>query len=164
MKGGLGGVPRGLEYLIKEQNSSETETIATPEVITQPAEPVVEVKKSVAIAENAADSIDALKAQIAQISEMQKLQALLLQKELAQKLPAPKKPAVLKGAQRGLQAGYTRSTFIIKQEYFDMAQALAYIERTSIKTVINKALAAYLKSRDVRDEYRQALAKAARSE
>lgn len=51
--------------------------------------------------------------------------------------------------QKGLPAGWTRATFIIKTEFNDKIKAIAYWDRLTVKEVMHEALAAYLQDRNV---------------
>lgn len=50
----------------------------------------------------------------------------------------------------GLREGFTRATFIVKEDYLDKLKALAYWERKRIREVINEALSSYLKGKKIR--------------
>ena len=51
---------------------------------------------------------------------------------------------------KGLTAGWTRNTFILRKEYMEKIKALAYWERKKIKDVVDEALGAYLKGKKIR--------------
>ena len=53
-------------------------------------------------------------------------------------------------SQRGLQDGWTRATFIIKKNHLEKLKALAYLERKTIKEVMDEALGDYLKGRKIK--------------
>jgi hypothetical protein len=55
----------------------------------------------------------------------------------------------IKTTQRGLQDGWTRATFILRKHHLEKVKALAYWERKTIKEVIDEALGAYLKEKEV---------------
>ena len=58
------------------------------------------------------------------------------------------KMASIKTAQQGLQNGWTRATFILRQHHLEGLKALAYWERKTIKEVIDEALDSYLKRKN----------------
>jgi len=53
--------------------------------------------------------------------------------------------ALSKTSRQGLKDGWTRATFILREDYLDRLKALAYWERKKIKEVIDEALRLYLK-------------------
>jgi hypothetical protein len=55
----------------------------------------------------------------------------------------------IRSSQRGLQDGWTRATFILRNEYLEKIKALAYWERKTIKQIIDEVLRAYLKEKGV---------------
>lgn len=50
----------------------------------------------------------------------------------------------------GLREGFTRATFIVREDYLDKLKALAYWERKKLREVINEALGSYLKGKKIR--------------
>jgi len=52
--------------------------------------------------------------------------------------------------QKGLPNGWTRATFIVKQELNDRLKALAYWERLTVKEVIHEALTQYMENKKVK--------------
>ena len=52
--------------------------------------------------------------------------------------------ASIKTTQQGLQDGWTRATFILRNQHLEELKALAYWERKTIKEVIDEALGSYL--------------------
>jgi len=52
-----------------------------------------------------------------------------------------------KSSQKGLRNGWTRATFILRNDYLEKIKALAYWERKKVKEVIDEALEAYLKGK-----------------
>ena len=58
--------------------------------------------------------------------------------------------ALNKTSQQGLKDGWTRATFILRNDYLDKLKALAYWERKKIKEVIDEALRLYLKGKKTR--------------
>lgn len=75
-------------------------------------------------------------------------------KEPAKELPKKNSSSVatktIKTSQQGLVDGWTRATFIIKQNHCEKLKALAYWDRKTVKEVIEEALHAYLKNKKVR--------------
>lgn len=49
----------------------------------------------------------------------------------------------------GLPAGYTRATFIVKQKHIDRLKALSFVNKISIKELLDQALTKFLKDKDV---------------
>ena len=72
---------------------------------------------------------------------LQRLQGEL-RKQIKQSIPVAVK--------RGLQPGWTRATFIVRDGHLDKVKALANWERKEIKEVIDEALQAYLKGKSVK--------------
>jgi hypothetical protein len=56
--------------------------------------------------------------------------------------------ASIKTTQQGLQDGWTRATFILRNQHLKELKALAYWERKTIKEVIDEALSSYLKGKN----------------
>jgi len=57
---------------------------------------------------------------------------------------------ITKGSQKGVQEGYTRATFIVREDILEKVKALAYWDRILIKDVIEEALENHLKVRRIR--------------
>ena len=57
--------------------------------------------------------------------------------------------ASIKTTQQGLQDGWTRATFILRERHLKELKALAYWERRTIKEVIDEAFDSYLKGKTV---------------
>ncbi len=55
----------------------------------------------------------------------------------------------LNSSHKGLQPGWTRATFILKQEHINKIKALAYWERVTLKEILEEALVLYLHDKDV---------------
>jgi hypothetical protein len=53
-------------------------------------------------------------------------------------------------SQRGLQDGWTRATFILRENHLEKIKELAYWERKTIKEVIDEALGNYLEGRRIK--------------
>ena len=53
----------------------------------------------------------------------------------------------IKTTQQGLQDGWTRATFILREDYLQKLKELAYWERKTIKGVIDEALGSYLEGK-----------------
>ena len=56
----------------------------------------------------------------------------------------------IKTTQQGLQDGWTRATFILKERHLEELKALAYWERKTIKEVVDEVLGAYLEGKRIR--------------
>jgi hypothetical protein len=52
-----------------------------------------------------------------------------------------------KSSQKGLKEGWTRATFILRDDYLQRIKGLAYWDRKSVKDVIDEALGAFLKGK-----------------
>lgn len=61
-----------------------------------------------------------------------------------------KKPqrVITKTSQEGLKEGETRATFIVNEELLEKVKAIAYLNRTQIKSVIHEALLLYLDNQE----------------
>lgn len=62
--------------------------------------------------------------------------------------PAP--TTTIKTSQKGLHVGWTRATFIIKEDHCEKLKAVAYWDRKTVKEIINEALTHYLKNKRVK--------------
>lgn len=72
-------------------------------------------------------------------------------KETAKESPKKEPSAsAVKTSQQGLVEGWTRATFIIKQNHCEKLKALAYWDRKTVKEVMEEALHAYLKNKKVK--------------
>lgn len=56
----------------------------------------------------------------------------------------------LKTSQKGLCAGWTRATFIIKEDHCQKLKAMAYWDRRTVKELVDEALRGYLKHKKVK--------------
>jgi hypothetical protein len=50
----------------------------------------------------------------------------------------------------GLREGWTRATFILREDYLGKIKALAYWKRKNIKEVMDEALEEYLKGKKIK--------------
>jgi len=57
---------------------------------------------------------------------------------------------ITKSSQEGAKEGYTRATFIVREDLLDKVKALAYWDRKLIKDVVEEALENHLKDRRIR--------------
>ena len=55
-----------------------------------------------------------------------------------------------KSSQEGLKDGWTRATFILREDYLGKIKALAYWKRRNIKEVMDEVLKEYLKGRKIK--------------
>jgi len=55
-----------------------------------------------------------------------------------------------KTSQKGLKDGWTRATFILRNDYLEKIKALAYWERKKVKEVVDEVLEFYLKDRRIK--------------
>ena len=56
-----------------------------------------------------------------------------------------KRMMAITSVQRGLKAGETRATFIVKEEALEKIKAIAYWDRQNIKDIVQVAIEAYIK-------------------
>ncbi len=54
--------------------------------------------------------------------------------------------------QTGITAGWTRATFIVKEEHLEMIKVIAYWDQRAVKDVIDEALEHYLSNKNL-EEY-----------
>jgi len=54
-----------------------------------------------------------------------------------------------KSSQEGLREGYTRATFIVREDLLEKLKDLAYTERRSIKEVINEAIEQFIDGKEI---------------
>jgi hypothetical protein len=50
----------------------------------------------------------------------------------------------------GLREGWTRATFILREDYLEKIKSLAYWKRRNIKEVMDDVLGEYLKGRNIK--------------
>ena len=55
-----------------------------------------------------------------------------------------------KSSQEGLKDGWTRATFILREDHLGKIKALAYWKRKNIKEVIDEILEEYLKGKKIK--------------
>ena len=70
-------------------------------------------------------------------------------KQVKQETPRTE-PRSLAPIKQGLRQGWTRATFIVRDEHLEKVRALAYWDRREIKEVIDEALGAYLKGKNIK--------------
>ncbi len=58
--------------------------------------------------------------------------------------------AGLKTSSHGLKKGWTRATFILREEYLERIKAIAYWQRKNIKEVVDEVLENYLRGRRIK--------------
>ena len=64
---------------------------------------------------------------------------------------AIKKPEkMLDSSRAGLKPGWTRASFIVREDNLTKIKALAYWERVNIKHVLDEALSTYLAGKDIK--------------
>ncbi len=56
----------------------------------------------------------------------------------------------VKTSQKGLKKGWTRATFILRNDYLEKIKALAYWERKKVKEVVDELLGVYLKGKKIK--------------
>jgi hypothetical protein len=57
---------------------------------------------------------------------------------------------ISKTSQKGLKAGWTRATFILKKDRLEKIKLLAYWERKQVKEVMEEALGDYLSRKRIK--------------
>ena len=62
---------------------------------------------------------------------------------------APSTPSRGTTTFKGLRPGWTRATFIVREETLQKLKAVAYWDRKELKRVVEEALAAYLQAKDL---------------
>ncbi len=62
--------------------------------------------------------------------------------------PREIKRTITKSSQNGLHEGWTRATFIIKEDTLEKLKKRAYVDRLKLKDVISDALEHYLNNKD----------------
>ncbi len=56
----------------------------------------------------------------------------------------------IKTSQKGLKKGWTRATFILRNDYLENIKALAYWERKKVKEVVDEILGFYLRGKRIK--------------
>jgi len=56
----------------------------------------------------------------------------------------------IRTSQKGLKKGWTRATFILRNDYLEKIKALAYWERKKVKEVVDQVLELYLKGKRIK--------------
>jgi hypothetical protein len=56
----------------------------------------------------------------------------------------------IKTSYDGLREGWTRATFILREDYLEKIKSLAYWKRKNIKEVMDEVLEKYLKGRKIK--------------
>lgn len=54
-----------------------------------------------------------------------------------------------KTSQEGLRDGYTRATFIVREDLLEKLKDYAYTERETLKDVVNKMIAEFLEGKEI---------------
>lgn len=54
-----------------------------------------------------------------------------------------------KTSQEGLREGYTRATFIVREDLLEKLKDYAYTERETLKDVVNKMIAEFLDGKEI---------------
>lgn len=74
-------------------------------------------------------------------------QDLLQAQESNHTAEAPKKSTSTKG----LEEGWTRATFIMREDYVKKIKAYAYWERKTVKDIVDQMLEDFLKGKQIKD-------------
>jgi hypothetical protein len=139
----LGRTPEGLEWLTKNNqptNKTTPDIAVTKDTIKQEQKQVIQ---SSAIAQATQD----LSSQYDDLLKQARIVELNL---LEERLKNPEKDAVklrkknTKSTQVGLSEGWTRATFIIREEHVNELKRLASQHQTSIKDLIELAMMQFL--------------------
>jgi hypothetical protein len=59
-------------------------------------------------------------------------------------------PEITKSTQKGLNPGWTRATFIVREELLEKLKALAYWEKKQPKILVDEIFSSYLKDKKVK--------------
>jgi len=125
--GGLGSVPKGLEWIGQNQKTDMQQEVSST---VQPVERSTSMESMATASTVVQDGA-----------------------EKTNVVPGPKHKTVHKNAassaSAGLPEGYTRATFIVKQEHIDRLKAMAYVKKVSIKELLDHALTRFLKDKNV---------------
>jgi hypothetical protein len=68
-------------------------------------------------------------------------------------------PIAKRTAQQGLAQGWTRSTFIVKEEYFEQLKIISSIQGITLKNLLDQALEFFLAKDDIKALYFQQIKK-----
>jgi hypothetical protein len=70
-----------------------------------------------------------------------------LNSEITPDKPRPRRVSNADTKHAGLQTGWTRASFIVREEWLHKIKTLAYWERRGIKDILDEAFSAYLESK-----------------
>lgn len=132
--GGLGSLPKGLEWINQNPQKNEAQTTSKPLVVQQ-------VQQVTPVASTPITPV--LQPATNNQSVLEKPQFVASAKHKTSTKRS------VESASAGLPDGYTRATFIIKQDHVDRLKALAYVNKTSIKDLVDQAMTKFLKDKDV---------------
>lgn len=62
---------------------------------------------------------------------------------------------ITKSSQEGLREGWTRATFIVREEHLEKLKALAYWERKQLKELVDEIFSSYLRNKKVKPVKRE---------
>lgn len=124
-KKGLGSIPKSLAWID-----------STEEIITQPI-----VEKREKKQQQKTSKLEEVEIHKAKASSLEK-------KSNTEEIHSPVLDSTT--SLKGLPEGWTRATFIIKQELNEKLKALAYWDRVTVKEVVHEALSCYLQDKNVR--------------
>jgi hypothetical protein len=57
---------------------------------------------------------------------------------------------LMNSSQKGLKDGWTRATFILRDDHLEKIKDLAYWKRNHVKEVMDEVLSSYLKGRKIK--------------
>lgn len=136
--GGLGSLPRGLEWI--NQNNNQNVQKAEAQI---PTKPVVVHQSEHATHTPVTQTTPTSQLELNNHNSPEKPQLAA-----SAKIKTPQKRGFV-SASAGLPEGYTRATFIIKHDHIDRLKALAYVNKSSLKDLVDQAMTKFLKDKDV---------------
>jgi hypothetical protein len=71
------------------------------------------------------------------------------QREMEEEVEGAEK-RISKSSQKGLKAGWTRGTFILRKDHLEKIKSLAYWERKQVKEVMDEVLEDYLSRKRIK--------------
>jgi hypothetical protein len=146
-KRGLGSLPKGLEWI---EPRLELEEETTPEPAQEPLPVLKLVETSDAIPVQAVarthEKLQESQNEVVDTKPETVMSKPVTQKKVTAKIEDTESSASLKG----LKEGWTRATFIVKEEQLEKLKAVAYWERITVKEVIEEAFTLYLQNKNVR--------------
>lgn len=134
--GGLGSLPRGLEWINQNNQNIQKHEAQVP------TKPVI-ANKTESLTPPSVAQNTTTHSELNNHNSPEKPQLAA-----SAKTKMPQKRGFI-SASAGLAEGYTRATFIIKQDHIDRLKALSYVNKLPIKDLVDQAMTRFLKDRDV---------------